>query len=71
MKDIARSAWIVAGCVAVGLLASAPIGAQELEEWQGEEIRTLLLAVGEARSESRAPDEGVIEYLPLLCRLHC
>ncbi len=64
MKDIARSAWVVAGCVAVGLLASAPIGAQELEEWQGEEIRTLLLAVGEARSESRAPDEGVIEYLP-------
>jgi hypothetical protein len=63
MKDVARSAWIVAGCAAV-LLASAPVGAQELEVWQQEEIRTLLLAVGEARSETRAPDEGAIEYLP-------
>ena len=64
MKYFARSAWIVAGYAAAVLFASAPVGAQELEEWQQEEIRTLLLAVGEARSETRAPDEGAIEYLP-------
>lgn len=64
MKYFAPSAWIVAGCIAAVLSASAPVGAQELEKWQEEEVRTLLLAVGEARSGSRAPDEGTIEYLP-------
>jgi hypothetical protein len=64
MNYFARSAWIVAGCVAAVLSASLPVGAQEFEVWQTEEFRTLALAVGETRSESRAPDEGAIEYLP-------
>jgi hypothetical protein len=64
MKYFARSASIVAGCVAAVLLASTPGGAQDLEDWQREEIRTLLTAVDEVLGEMRAPDEGAIQYLP-------
>jgi len=44
--------------------ASTPGGAQNLEDWQQEELRTLLHAVGEVRSGTLAPDEGAVEYLP-------
>lgn len=64
MKYFARSAWIVAGCVAAMLLASSPGGAQSLEDWQNAELQTLLEAVREVRSGMRTPDEGAIEYLP-------
>ncbi len=64
MKDCARSAWVVAGCVTAMLLAAAPVGAQDLEDWQEAELRTLVAAVDEARRGGRAPDQGVITYLP-------
>jgi len=64
MKYFARSAWIVAGCVAAVLLASTPGGAQDLEEWQQRELLTLQDAVGAVSSGMLAPDEGAIEYLP-------
>ena len=64
MKYFAGSAWIVAGCVAAVLSTAAPVGAQDFEDWQADELRTLLQAVGEARSGSRDPDTGTIEYLP-------
>jgi hypothetical protein len=64
MKYFARSAWIVAGCVAAVLLASTPGGAQDLEEWQQRELLTLQDAVGAVRTGMMAPDEAPIEYLP-------
>ena len=64
MKYFARSAWIVAGCVAAVLFASTPGGAQDLEEWQQRELLTLQDAVGAVSSGMLAPDEGAIEYLP-------
>ncbi len=64
MKDCVRSAWVVAGCVTAMLLAVAPVGAQDLEDWQEEELRTLVAAVDQARRGERAPDVGAITYLP-------
>lgn len=64
MKYFARSAWIVAGCIAAVLLASTPGGAQDLEEWQQRELLTLQDAVGAVRSGMMAHDEAPIEYLP-------
>ena len=68
MKDRVRSAWVVTGCVTAMLLAVAPVGAQDLEDWQEAELRTLVLAVDAARQGAPAT-EGVvsydgIEYLP-------
>ena len=64
MKDQLRSACVAAGCVAAMLLAVAPVGAQELEEWQNAELRTLVAAVDSARRGMRAPDASAITYLP-------
>ena len=64
MKDCVRSAWVVAACVAAMLSAAAPVGAQDLEDWQEAELRTLVAAVDEARRGARAPDAGAITYLP-------
>lgn len=63
MKDCVRSAWVVAGCVTAMLLAAAPAGAQDLEDWQEAELRTLVAAVDEARRGARVPDEGAITFL--------
>jgi hypothetical protein len=54
----------VAGCVLAALLAAAPAGAQDLEDWQDAELRTLVAAVDAARRGARAPDAGPITYLP-------
>ena len=64
MKDRVRSVGAGAVCLAVMLSASAPAGAQDLEDWQNAELRTLIAAVDEARREERAPDEGAITWLP-------
>ncbi len=64
MKDCVRSAWVVAGCVTAMLLTAAPVGAQDLEDWQEAELRTLVVAVDQARRAERAPDAGAITYLP-------
>ena len=64
MKDCVRSAWVVAGCVVAALLTVAPAGAQDLEDWQEAELRTLVAAVDAARRGERAPDAGSITYLP-------
>lgn len=65
MKDCVRSAWAVAGCVAAMLsAATAPVGAQDLEDWQNAELLTLAAAINEARQGVRAPDEGAITWLP-------
>ena len=64
MKDCVRSAWVVAGCVTAMLLAAAPVGAQDLEDWQEAELRTLVAAVDQARRGERAPDAGAITFRP-------
>ena len=65
MKDCFRSAWVVAGCVTAMLLAAAPVGAQDLEDWQEDELRTLVAAVDQALRGERVPDDaGAITYLP-------
>ena len=64
MKDCVRSAWVVAACVAAMLSAAAPVGAQDLEDWQEAELRTLVAAVDSARRGARAPDAGAITFLP-------
>ncbi len=64
MKDCFRSAWVVAGCVAAMLSAAVPAGAQDLEDWQEAELRTLVAAVDQALRGERAPDAGAITYLP-------
>ena len=64
MKDRVRSAWAGAVCLAVMLSASAPAGAQDLEDWQNAELLTLAGAIGEVRRGERAPDEGAITWLP-------
>ena len=64
MKDCVRSAWVVAACVAAMLLAAAPAGAQDLENWQEAELRTLVAAVDQARRGALAPNEGAITFLP-------
>ena len=61
MKDCVRSAWVVAGCVTAMLLTAAPVGAQDLEDWQNAELRTLVLAVDAARQGAPAT-EGVVSY---------
>ena len=64
MKDCVRSALVVAACVAAMLLAAAPAGAQDLEDWQEAELRTLVVAVDQARRGALAPNEGAITFLP-------
>ena len=64
MKDYVRSAWVVAGCVTAMLLAAAPVGAQDFEDWQNAELLTLAAAVNNVRQGVRAPDEDAITYLP-------
>ncbi len=64
MKDCVRSAWVVTGCVTAMLLAVAPVGAQDLEDWQNAELVTLVAAINEARQGERAPDEDAITWLP-------
>ena len=64
MKDCVRSAWVVAGCVTAMMFAAAPVGAQDLEDWQEDELRTLVAAVDEALRGERVSDEGAITYLP-------
>ena len=64
MKDCVRSAWVVAGCVTAMLLPAAPVGAQDLEDWQNAELLTLAEAINEVRQGQRAPDDGAITYLP-------
>lgn len=64
MKDCVRNAWVVAGCLLTALLAAAPAGAQDLEDWQEAELRTLVAAVDAARRGGSAPDGGAITYLP-------
>jgi hypothetical protein len=51
----------VAGCVTAMLLTAAPVGAQDLEDWQNAELRTLVLAVDAARQGAPAT-EGVVSY---------
>ncbi len=64
MKDCVRSAWVVAACLVAALLTVAPAGAQDLEDWQEAELRTLVAAVDAARRGGGAPNAGSVTYLP-------
>ena len=61
MKDCVRNAWVVAGCVTAMLLAAAPVGGQDFEDWQDAELLTLVRAVDVARQGAPAM-EGVLSY---------
>ena len=61
MKDCVRNAWVVAGCLTAMLLATSPVGAQDLEDWQQAELLTLVRAVTVARAGGPAI-EGVLSY---------
>ena len=67
MNDIARRARILAACVSVALLATvlpAAAGAQDLEDWQRDELRGLLDAITSAVEGEIVPEADPFELRP-------
>ncbi len=65
MKNPARCGWVGAWCVVAGFVAVSSAVAQDFEDWQAAEVRSLVTAVTTAaRTGDRGPAEGSIEFLP-------
>ena len=61
MNDIVRRTRVLTACAAVALLAVAPAGAQDLEDWERDELRGLLDAINSAVEGEIVPETDPFE----------